>query len=487
MTARSTIPENARHLDVLVLDDDRELAESLQAFLVEEGYEVAIALTFEEALGTINGSSDVAVAMVDLMMPKTDGLTAMEEIHRFHPRLPVVIMTGFGTIETAVDAMKRGAEDYVTKPFDREAVRKKIGRIVELAHLRRRVELLEGDLVRATNPFGLLIHVSDKMNSVIEQARRVVASEVPVLIIGETGTGKELLARAIHDGGPRISEPFLAVNCGALPQELIESELFGVTKGAFTGATENKPGIFRAAGKGTVFLDEIGEMPQQAQVKLLRVLQEKEVRPVGGTRTFGIDARIIAATNRPLRHLRGQYLREDLYYRLATVVLEIPPLRFHIEDVGPLVRHFVEQCSVRYNRQISMDSTFFDELRLYDFPGNVRELQGYIEFFCNSMDPGPVVLTGELIQRLRNNLADARKIDGFFPQEKYREPWKQRVRPDVDWVAPQYERPEIQPEAIVGALQRTHGHRANAARLLGISRDTLWRKMRQFGIAAEKS
>jgi DNA-binding NtrC family response regulator len=473
------------HLDVLVLDDDRELAESLQAFLVEEGYKVAIALTFEEARATLADYPDVAVAMIDLMMPKMDGLTAMDQLHHRSPRLPVVIMTGFGTIETAVDAMKRGAEDYVTKPFDREAVRKKIGRIVELARLRCRVESLESDLVRATNPFGRLIHVSDKMDSVIDQARRVVATDVPVLIVGETGTGKELLARAIHDGGPRLSEPFLAVNCGALPHELIESELFGVTKGAFTGATENKPGIFRAAGKGTVFLDEIAEMPQQAQVKLLRVLQEKEIRPVGGTKTFGIDARIIAATNRPLRHLRGQYLREDLYYRLATIIIEIPPLRARLEDVGVIVRHIVEQCSVRYNREISLDSTFFDELRLYDFPGNVRELQGYIESICNSMDPGPAILTGEMIQRLRHNLNDARKVPGYFPNEPYREPWRARTA-DPQFV-PAFERPEIQPEEIVNALEQTHGHRANAAKLLGISRDTLWRKMRDFSITSEKS
>src|ERR1051326_5455316 len=306
-------PARLRHVDVLVIDDDRELADSLHAFLADEGYDVLVAVTLDDAYSALHPDADISVAMVDLMMPQIDGLAAMDELHLRWPRLPVVIMTGFGTIETAVEAMKRGAEDYVTKPFDREAVRKKIGRIVELSRLRTRVECLESDLERATNPFGSLVHVSESMDEVIEKAHRLSVSDVPVLITGETGTGKELLARAIHDAGPRVSEPFFAVNCGALPHELIESELFGVCKGAFTGAVEELPGIFRAAKKGTVFLDEIAEMPQQAQVKLLRVLQEKEVRPVGGTKSLGVDARIIAATNRPLRFLRGQYLREDLY------------------------------------------------------------------------------------------------------------------------------------------------------------------------------
>jgi DNA-binding NtrC family response regulator len=422
--------------------------------------------------------------MVDLMMPKIDGLAAMDELHRRWPRLPVVIMTGFGTIETAVAAMKRGAEDYVTKPFDREAVRKKIGRIVEVSRLRSRVERLESDLERATNPFGTLVHSSEKMAAVIDQARRLAGADVPVLLTGETGTGKELLARAIHDAGPRVSEPFLAVNCGALPHELIEAELFGVCKGAFTGATEDKPGIFRAAKKGTVFLDEIAEMPQQAQVKLLRVLQEKEVRPVGGTKSFGMDARIVAATNRALRLLRGQYLRDDLYYRLATVVVEIPPLRFRKEDIGVLARHFAEQCAVRFNREIAFDSTFLDELRLHDFPGNVRELQGYMEFWASTCDPGPLLLDGESVKRLRHNIAREGEHDEHVPGELQRDKF--------ETAAPFYQRWEshaaqVDAGAIVRALRETGGHRANAARMLGISRDTLWRKMRDLGITAEKS
>jgi DNA-binding NtrC family response regulator len=469
-------PARARHIDVLVIDDDRELADSLHAFLAGEGYDVVTGQTLEDAYRAVHHDADISVAMVDLMMPQIDGLAAMDELHRRWPRLPVVIMTGFGTIETAVAAMKRGAEDYVTKPFDREAVRKKIGRIVELSRLRTRVECLESDLERATNPFGSLVHVSESMDEVIGKAHRLAVSDVPVLIVGETGTGKELLARAIHDAGPRVSEPFLAVNCGALPHELIESELFGVCKGAFTGATEDKPGIFRAAKKGTVFLDEIAEMPQQAQVKLLRVLQEKEVRPVGGTKSLGVDARIIAATNRPLRFLRGQYLREDLYYRLATAVLEIPPLRHRKEDIGVLARHFAEQCSVRYNREITFDSTFLEELQHCDLPGNVRELEGM--FDCNSSmaDPGLLLFTGEMVKRSRERMQPS----GIEPGARARNDEDDR-RHEAD-----LSMGSVQADAIRRALKATAGRRARAAKLLGISRDTLWRKMRDFGISAEK-
>jgi DNA-binding NtrC family response regulator len=477
-------PARIRHVDVLVIDDDRELADSLHAFLADEGYDVVTALTLDEAYRALPPDTDISVAMVDLMMPGIDGLTAMDNLHRRWPRLPVVIMTGFGTIETAVDAMKRGAEDYVTKPFDREAVRKKIGRIVELSRLRSRVERLESDLECATNPFGSLVHTSEQMDAVIDQARRLAATSVPVLIIGETGTGKELLAHAIHDAGPRVSEPFLAVNCGALPHELIESELFGVCKGAFTGATEDKPGIFRAAKNGTVFLDEIAEMPPAAQVKLLRVLQEKEVRPVGGTKTLAADARIIAATNRPLRQLRGQHMREDLYYRLSTAVIEIPPLRARRQDIGALAHHFAEQCAVRYNRQISFDSSFLDELRRYDFPGNVRELEGYIEFWASTSDPGPVELGGATIERFRSMVAQARTA-GHQAEElhhQYGDP-----RPDQRLPHDALSMQSVQADAIRRALTASGGHRARAAKMLGISRDTLWRKMRDFGISAEKA
>jgi DNA-binding NtrC family response regulator len=468
-------PARVRSFDVLVIDDDRELADSLHAFLADEGYDVVTAQTLDDAYRAAPPDADIAVAMVDLMMPQIDGLAAMEQLHKRWPRLPVVIMTGFGTIETAVDAMKRGAEDYVTKPFDREAVRKKIGRIVELSRLRLRVESLESDLECATNPFGGLVHVSETMDEVIDKARRLAASDVPVLVVGETGTGKELLARAIHDAGPRVSEPFLAVNCGALPHELIESELFGVCKGAFTGATEDKPGIFRAAKKGTVFLDEIGEMPQQAQVKLLRVLQEKEVRPVGGTKSLGVDARIIAATNRPLRNLRGQYLRDDLYYRLATAIIEIPALRFRKEDIGVLARHFAEQCSVRYNREVSFDSTFLDELRLCDLPGNVRELESWFEFHTSMADPGPVEFTGAMVERSEKNAGHI----GDTGAERG------ETAPHRDG-AQELSIEGVKADAIRRALNVTAGRRAKAAKLLGISRDTLWRKMRDFGISVEK-
>src|SRR5579884_693993 len=280
-----------REIDILVIDDDHELADTLQDFLTGEGYTVATAYSAAAAVGFYDNNPQLALALTDLIMPDSTGLNVMEELHRRNPDLPVVIMTGFGTIETAVEAIKRGAEDYITKPFDREAVRKKVGRIMEVHRLRRRVAKLEADL-KSGDSFEALIFVSGAMQKIVERARTVAATDATVLLVGETGTGKERLARAILQASPRSRGELVAVNCGALPRELIESELFGARRGAYTGAYADTPGMFMIANRGTIFLDEIGEMPKEAQVKLLRVLQEKEVRPVGSTQTAHVDARV---------------------------------------------------------------------------------------------------------------------------------------------------------------------------------------------------
>ena len=365
--------------EILVVDDDAEMAETLRDFLLGEGYSAGIATSGAQALQMCHDNPRLALVLLDLVMPQTDGLTVMRQIHHHNHELPIVIMTGFGTIETAVDAIKGGAEDYMTKPFDREAVRKKVGRLMELHRLRGRVAQLEADL-RTDDPFQGLIYVSQAMQKVVERARAVAAAAASVLLLGETGTGKEMIARAIHAAGSRSTQPFIAVNCGALPRELVESELFGVRRGAYTGAYADSPGIFAAANKGTVFLDEIGEMPKEAQVTLLRVLQEKELRPLGSARAIPSDVRVIAGTDRPLATLRQELLREDLYFRLATVVIEIPPLRRRPEDVLVFAQWFVRRAWRKSTGAISpSNGSAIESLLAHSFPGNVRELQNLLE------------------------------------------------------------------------------------------------------------
>ncbi|HLY96000.1 MAG TPA: sigma-54 dependent transcriptional regulator, partial [Sideroxyarcus sp.] len=282
---------------ILIVDDDASLANTLRHFLEQEGYAVEVALSAAEALDVQQRNPGLCLVMLDLMMPLVDGFSLMDQLRQRDPELPVLIMTGYATIETAVEAMRRGAEDYITKPLDPDAVRKKVGRVAELYQLRHRVAQLEANLNGCCRPFESLVYVSPMMQRVVERARAAADSDASVLLLGETGTGKEMLARAIHAASRRAALPFVAVNCGALPRELVESELFGFRRGAFTGAYSDAPGLFVSGNGGTVFLDEIGEMPKDVQVKLLRVLQERELRAVGSTKSTPLDIRIIAATN----------------------------------------------------------------------------------------------------------------------------------------------------------------------------------------------
>lgn len=395
------------------------------------------------------------------MMPMTDGLVLMERLHNRQADLPVLIMTGYGTIETAVEAIKRGAEDYLTKPFDREAVRKKVGRVMELHRLRHKVEQLESNLREANKPFEKLVYVSPQMQKVVERASAVALSDASLMIVGETGTGKEMLARAIHGASRRSGAPFLAVNCGALPRDLVESELFGVKRGAFTGAVADSPGVFLAANGGTVFLDELGEMPKEDQVKLLRVLQERELRPLGGTRTVKVDVRVISATNRPLQELRSGLLREDLYYRAATVVIDVPPLRDRPEDILVLAQHFAARLAESYGRHITIASSATNLLLHYRFPGNVRELWSVLESATAvSLDDPQTITDKDLINLLHSRTsANAGVLDTQVQSLE-----------DMERVA------------IARALRRCEGNRTKAAALLGISRDTLYRKAKDLQI-----
>ncbi|MGA7416045.1 MAG: sigma-54 dependent transcriptional regulator [Bryobacteraceae bacterium] len=444
---------------ILVVDDDAALAETLREFLAREGYDVEVGQTGAEALAIQAANPRISLALVDLIMPLMDGLTLTDELRRRDPDIAVVIMTGYGTIETAVEAIKKGAEDYITKPFDYEAMRKKIARLTEVVELRERVAQLEGKLERHAC-FENIISVSPAMERLLEPARLAAATNASVLIVGETGTGKEMLARAIHEASPRARMPFVAVNSGALPRELVESELFGFRRGAFTGAYADAPGVFLAATGGTVFLDEVGEMPKEVQVKLLRVLQEGELRPVGSARPVHVDVRMISATNRSLNELRSTSLREDFYFRLATVVLQVPPLRNRQEDILVLTQHFAGRLSRRYSRQISLSRAAIELLLTYSFPGNIRELESLIESAAAVSANDPQVITDKELKPLLSGSALDPSSSAALSQPIALE---------------QMERITIQQ-----ALRMADGNRTKAASLLGISRDTLYRKLRLY-------
>lgn len=454
------MPVSARSSGILVVDDDPGLAGTLREFLEQEGYPVEVALSAEEAIAVHERNPHLCIALVDLIMPLHDGLYLMEQLHRRDREMAVVIMTGYGAIETAVEAIKLGAEDYLTKPFDYQAVRKKIARLMEMFELRERVAQLEANLDRCAC-FESFLYVSPLMQKVVDRARAVAATDAPVLLVGETGTGKEMLARAIHAASPRARLPFVPVNCGALPRDLVESELFGVRRGAFTGAYADAPGIFAAASGGTVFLDEIGEMAKEAQVKMLRVLQEGELRPVGSSRPVQVDVRVISATNRTLAALRAEHLREDFYFRIATVVIEVPPLRSRLEDVLVLAQHFASRLTNRYDRQITLSGSALELLLKYRFAGNVRELDSIIEGCAAVSKEDPQTITDKDIKPLLRETTP-RALDPAVNEQPF-------------------SMEEVERVAIQRALRLSQGNRTKAASLLGISRDTLYRKLRQTG------
>ena len=450
--------------EVLIVDDDAELAYTLRDLLLAQGYSVAAALSPQEALEIQSQSTELAVALIDLVMPQCDGLALMDELHRRSPDLPVVIMTGFGTIESAVEAIKHGAEDYLTKPFDQQVVKQKVGRILELHELRYRVSELEKNFRQVSDPFRDLVFVSPAMQKVVERAKSAAQTDTSVFIVGETGTGKGKLAKAIHAASRRSTLPFVSVNCGALPHELVESELFGVRRGAFTGAYADAPGIFMSASRGTVFLDEISEMPKDAQVKLLRVLQEKELRPLGAAHPVPVDVRVIAATNRSLQLVRSQALREDLYFRLATVVVEIPPLRQRPEDILVFAQSFAARLADRYGRHITVSGGAMELLLRYPFPGNVRELENMLESITALSREDPQTITEKELRPLINLATDP------------------MVTPDGTVTALE----DVEHLAIERAIRLCGGNRTRAAALLGISRDTLYRKLREGSATATR-
>jgi DNA-binding NtrC family response regulator len=441
---------------ILVLDDTDSLRDVLCQVIASEGYEVTGAHTAENALEILH-SNTFSMAIADLKLPGKSGIDFLKESKNICPNLPIVVMTAYGTIDIAVEAMKYGAVDFMTKPFDPETLCSLISQITK--H-KRIVDRTFGQSTRRVRKF---LTQDPYVEKLLEQARKVAALSSTVLILGESGTGKELIARYIHENSPRISNEFVAVNCASMPSELLESEFFGHEAGSFTGATEARMGLFELADNGTIFLDEIGNMPPHLQTKLLRALQESEIKRLGSTETKKIDVRVIAATNSDieLEILKGNF-REDLYYRLSVVVLEIPPLRSRRKDI-PLIANFFVKCLCnefgKKGQKITPKAMRL--LQKYDWPGNVRELENIIE-------RAVIMNDGTITDDMLEIPEEKAVIDSNKPQT-LPEKIKEAIR-------------STEIDVILKTLSKTRGNKTKAARHLGISYKTLLCKIKELEI-----
>jgi DNA-binding NtrC family response regulator len=439
---------------VLIVDED-SIRDICREVVRDSGLNPRMASTTEQALEILD-QHPVDIVITDLRVPQLGGIELLKRIRENHPHMAVMVLTQYGTIESAVEATRMGAADYLTKPFRIPELRDKLGRIVRLLEVDQENRVLREQL-RTRPGFGGLTGVSPKMQRVYRLIEKVSQHNYPVLILGESGTGKELVAQSIHFYGPRRNRPFVPVDCSAFVPTLIESELFGYVKGAFTGAVNTKHGLMEAAGNGTLFLDEIGELPVDLQAKLLRALQEKEIRPLGSTERIPIATRIIAATNRDLEAAvhQGKF-RQDLFFRLNVVQIKIPPLRDRKTDIPLLVNYFLEKFNGQNdtNRVISEDA--MARLVAYDWPGNVRELENAIERAV-ALGSGPILHSTDLPSNVKNGTM------GQMPQ------------------ADDLRLEELERRAIYRALQESDGDKLKAARLLGIGKTTLYRKLKQYG------
>jgi two-component system NtrC family response regulator len=448
-------------LDILVVEDERFQREMLRDFLAKEGHRVQEAESGEKAL-KILGASSFDLLLLDFRMPGMNGLELLREAKRLNPEIDAVIITAYGTIETAVAAMKAGARDYITKPIDLDELLILIERSADHRRLVKENQILRREIKARGVTSDAIRYKSQKMAELINLAGRIAPSQATVLIEGETGTGKELLARLIHSLSPRADHPLIAVNCAAIPETLIESELFGHEKGAFTGAVQRRIGRFEQSEGGTLFLDEIGELSPSVQVKLLRFLQEREFQRVGGERTLKADVRIISATHQDLEaRIKDGSFREDLFYRINVVTMKIPPLRERREDVPVLIDHFVKRF-VRENRKgiegVSREAR--DMLIRYDYPGNVRELENIIERAV-VIARGPVVSIEDLpFQEALCTDAGAQIPSGSLQQAM-----------EI-----------LERQMIQDAMQKTEFNQTRAAKLLGLSERMLRYKLKKYGL-----
>jgi two-component system NtrC family response regulator len=453
---------------ILIVDDEKNYPLVLSAVLQDEGFETLTANSGHEALAVLE-HSDVDLVLTDMKMPKMDGIELLQRIKTIDAELPVIMMTAYGTVEKAVEAMQKGAYSYILKPFDNEQLILYVNKAIAMYRVVKENRQLRS-AVENRYSFGNLIGKSKAMQDIFETIRKVAPATATVLIEGPSGTGKELVAKSIHFNSPRRNQPFVAVNCSALAESLLESELFGHEKGAFTGAVSMKKGRFELADQGTLFLDEIGELSSSLQVKLLRVLQEKVFERVGGIRPVSVNIRLIAATNKSLRDeiAKGRF-REDLFYRLNVVHIVLPPLRDRLEDIRPLTAHFIakyaeerpdEKPVTRLEKEV--ERLFYE----YGWPGNVRELENVIER-AMVMCAGDTITVDDLPLDFRNNLTQNNNLnlEGLSPKATLYETLA-----------------HVEKQMILQALQQAGYVQAHAASLLGIGKSGLNQKLKKYGI-----
>ncbi|MCB9537866.1 MAG: sigma-54-dependent Fis family transcriptional regulator [Myxococcales bacterium] len=447
---------------ILVVDDELSMREVLEIFFLNEGHDVDTAPDGAAGVARLH-EQEYDLVITDLRMPRTHGLVVLEQCRALYPETPVIVMTAYASTETAIEAMKMGAYDYFTKPFKLEAVQAVIDKALERRRLVRENRKLRAELDGRARRGGGIIGRSRAMNQVMDLVRRVARTRTNVLILGESGTGKELVARAVHEASERANEPFLVVNCAAIPENLLESELFGHRKGTFTGATQDKEGLFKAAHGGTLLLDEIGEMPLGMQVKLLRVLQERKIKAVGDVREVPVDVRVIAATNRDLEaEVKAGRFREDLYYRLNVISIDLPPLRARPTDIPLLAHHFLRKYAREFDKRITeITPEAMQRLLKYDYSGNVRELENILERAV-ALEEGPRITEHSLPPALRSTDTPAPGASAEAPGEVL--PTVPADGLDLEAAVESFER-----GIIAQALERTGGRKKEAARLLGIS------------------
>jgi DNA-binding NtrC family response regulator len=449
---------------ILVVEDDPNHGAMCARLLERKGYKARALTSGREALTVLAQNGEIDLVLADLQMPEMDGIQLLSAVKGKYPKIEFIVMTGYGTVKTAVEAMQLGASHYIQKPLDHEELNLLIQRAIEKRKLEEKVNRLTAEL-QGKYSFENVIGKSAIMQTLHEKMAAACGNRATVLITGESGTGKELVARGIHYNTFKQDAPFVAVNCGALPKDLIESELFGYKKGAFTGAVADSEGLFCAANGGTIFLDEIMEMPPELQVKLMRVLQERTIRHLGDTREIAIDVRVIAATNKSVGEaLESGAVRKDLYYRLSVITIHIPPLRERAEDVPLLVEHFLKKHESNYNKTVTgVEPEAMDALMKYSWPGNVRELENLVEMLLAYGKSSTVRLL-DLPERIVDSGAPAKT--GTLGDHVYT-------------------LKEAERQLIINALAKSKGNKSLAAHMLGISRKSLYKKLLDYGIQAD--